>query len=238
MPYRPEHKVQTRARIVENARLLFNRHGYDNVTIDMVMEAASLTRGGFYHHFRNKQELFAAAVSSFLMGRGAKWRAEAGVNPIDPALEDAANMLRSYLSPAHLGDIEGQCPMIALPSDVARAEPAVRTAYQILLEAMIGLYEQAIPKTCEDRRSTALGLAALSIGGMVLARTIPDAALGAEVREAAFGKALEMLSFNPKMLAPNPCSAPQAAGAEAKDGSDQARGDVRALSSALPQAAS
>jgi AcrR family transcriptional regulator len=212
LPYRPEHKAETRARIVENARLLFNRHGYDNVTIDMVMEAASLTRGGFYHHFRNKQELFAAAVSSFLMGRGARWRAEAGVNPVDPALEDAANMLRSYLSPAHLGDLEGQCPMIALPSDVARAEPQVRTAYQILLEAMVGLYERAIPKTCEDRRTTALALAALSVGGMILARTVPDAARGAEVREAAFGKALEMLSFNPERLASGPHSERAAGG--------------------------
>jgi AcrR family transcriptional regulator len=208
LPYRPEHKAKTRALIVENARLLFNRHGYDNVTIDMVMEAASLTHGGFYNHFRNKQELFAAAVSSFLMGRGARWRAEAGVNPIDPALEDAANMLRSYLSPAHLGDVEGQCPMIALPSDVARAEPQVRTAYQYLLEAMVELYERAMPKSCEGRRATALALAALSVGGMVLARTIPNAALGAEIRDAAFGKALEMLSINPEMLAPHPHSAP------------------------------
>lgn len=197
MPYRPEHRSETRARIVEGARVLFNRHGYDNVTIDMVMEAASLTRGGFYHHFRNKQELFAAAVSSFLMGRGARWRAEAGVDPVDPALEDAANMLRSYLSPAHLGDLEGQCPMIALPSDVGRAEPAVREAYRHLLDAMVGLYERAMPAGGGDRRETALALAALSVGGMVLARTIPDQALGAEVREAALAKALDMLSVSP-----------------------------------------
>jgi TetR/AcrR family transcriptional regulator, transcriptional repressor for nem operon len=194
LPYRPEHKSETRARIVESARVLFNRHGYDNVTIDMVMEAASLTRGGFYHHFRTKQELFAAAVSSFLMGRGARWRAEAGVDTADPALEDAAAMLRTYLSPEHLGDLEGQCPMIALPSDVGRAEPEVRTAYGYLLEAMVGLYERAIPRGAEDARTTALALAALSVGGMVLARTIPDAALGEEVRDAALAKALEMLT--------------------------------------------
>ncbi len=194
LPYRPEHKAETRARIVESARTLFNRHGYDNVTIDMVMEAASLTRGGFYHHFRNKQELFAAAVSNFLMGRGARWRAAAGVNTVDPALEDAANMLRCYLSPEHLGDIEGQCPMIALPSDVGRAEPQVQEAYQRLLEAMIGLYERAIPRGSCDHRATALALAALSVGGMVLARTVPDEALGREVREAALGKALQMLA--------------------------------------------
>jgi len=193
LPYRPDHKAQTRARIVECARQLFNRHGYDNVTIDMVMEAASLTRGGFYHHFRNKPELFAAAVSSFLMGRGARWRAEAGVDPVDPGLEDAANMLRSYLSPDHLGDLEGQCPMIALPSDVGRAEPDVRDAYRHLLEAMVGLYERAIPGGARNPRATALALAALSVGGMVLARTISDPALGLEVREAALAKALEML---------------------------------------------
>jgi AcrR family transcriptional regulator len=34
----------------------------------MVMEAAELTRGGFYNHFKSKEELFAGAVSSFLMG--------------------------------------------------------------------------------------------------------------------------------------------------------------------------
>lgn len=193
MPYRPEHKSETRARIVESARVLFNRHGYDNVTIDMVMEAASLTRGGFYHHFRTKQDLFADAVSSFLMGRGARWRAEAGVDAVDPALEDAANMLRSYLSPAHLGDLEGQCPMIALPTDIGRAAPGVREAYGHLLEAMVGLYERSLPAGREDRREAALALAALSVGGMVLARTVPDAGLAEEVRGAALSAALGML---------------------------------------------
>jgi TetR/AcrR family transcriptional regulator, transcriptional repressor for nem operon len=194
LPYSPDHKLETRARIVECARGLFNRHGYDNVTIDMVMEAASLTRGGFYHHFRRKEDLFAAAVSSFLMGRGARWRAEAEVDPVNPALEDAANMLRSYLSPDHLFDLEGQCPMIALPSDVGRAAPAVRDTYQHLLKAMVGLYERSIPAGNGDRRATALALSALSVGGMVLARTISDAAFGLEVREAALAKALEMLA--------------------------------------------
>jgi TetR/AcrR family transcriptional repressor of nem operon len=200
LPYSPDHKLETRARIVECARRLFNRHGYDKVTIDMVMEAASLTRGGFYHHFRSKQELFAAAVSSFLMGRGARWRAEAGVDPVDPALEDAANMLRSYLSPEHMCDLEGQCPMIALPSDVGRATPAVRDAYQHLLKAMVGLYERAIPAGNADRRATAMALSALSVGGMVLGRTISEPALAREVREAALARALAMLAPSSKPM--------------------------------------
>jgi len=196
MPYGPDHKSKTRARIVEAARVLFNRHGYDNVTIDMVMEAASLTRGGFYGHFRNKEELFGAAVSSFLMGRGARWRSQAGVNAMDPAVEDAASMLRTYLSSEHLGDLEGQCPLIALPSDVGRAGQGVREAYSQLLLAMIGLYERALPDPTPDRRGRAMALAALSVGGMVLARTIPDPALAGDVRDAALDHALGLLSSN------------------------------------------
>jgi TetR/AcrR family transcriptional regulator, transcriptional repressor for nem operon len=103
-------------------------------------------------------------------------------------------MLRSYLSSEHLGDVEGQCPLIALPSDVRRAGLGVREAYGDLLAAMIGLYERALPASADERRSRAMALAALSVGGMVLARTIPDAILAAEVRDAALDHALEMLS--------------------------------------------
>lgn len=191
MPYGPEHKQRTRARIVECARILFNRYGYDGVTINMVMESAQLTHGGFYNHFRGKEELFAAAVSSFLMGRGAQWRAEAGIDPRNPTRKAAAQMLRSYLSGEHLGDLDGQCPMIALPSDVGRASSEVQTAYQQLLEAMIGLFENSLEG--RKKRETALTLAALCVGGMVLARTLPDSALANSVRRAAHAQGVALL---------------------------------------------
>ena len=60
MPYSSEHKEQTRSRIVDAARRLFNRHGFEQVSIDRVMSEAGLTRGGFYHHFASKDELYAA----------------------------------------------------------------------------------------------------------------------------------------------------------------------------------
>ncbi|MEM7615189.1 MAG: TetR/AcrR family transcriptional regulator, partial [Pseudomonadota bacterium] len=82
MPYSPAHKAETRKRIVETARILFNREGFSNVSIDRIMEEVGLTRGGFYNHFRNKDELYAEAVASFLNGRGKTWRDEAGVDPV------------------------------------------------------------------------------------------------------------------------------------------------------------
>jgi TetR/AcrR family transcriptional repressor of nem operon len=185
MPYSAVHKERTRARIVECARILFNRHGFEGVTIDMVMEKAELTRGGFYNHFKSKEELFASAVASFLMGRGARWRAEAGIDHAHPTHEDAAHMLSSYLSSEHLGDLDGQCPMIALPSDVGRSNREVQAAYQRLLEAMVGLFERSLDGRKSERRRTALTLAALCVGGMVLARALPDSKLANAVRNAA-----------------------------------------------------
>ena len=192
MPYSAEHKEKTQARIVETARILFNRHGFQNVTIDMVMAEAGLTRGGFYNHFKNKEALFNAAISSFLMGRGAQWRSEAGVDPSDIRQESALQMIDAYLSAKHLGDLDGQCPMIALPSDVARASPEVQNSFQELLTAMVWLFENSLDAGTKGGRHEALSLAALCVGGMVLARTLPDSALAEEIRAAAHATATQL----------------------------------------------
>ena len=193
MPYSSEHKQQTHAKVVEAARMLFNRHGFDGVTIEMIMSSAGLTRGGFYNHFESKEKLYSEAVDSFLMGRGAQWRSEAGVDSRNPATDNAERMIKSYLSAEHLGDIEGQCPMIALPSDVARAGDEVRSSYQNLLNAMVSLFEHRMESKTEHSRTQALSLAALCVGGMILARTLPDSPLADEVRLAAYKAATEIM---------------------------------------------
>src|ERR1043166_7602020 len=65
MPYTSEHKARTRERIIHAARQLFNRHGFEAVSIDQIMARAKLTRGGFYHHFPSKDALYVEAVRSF-----------------------------------------------------------------------------------------------------------------------------------------------------------------------------
>ncbi len=194
MPYSAEHKQQTRTKIVESARILFNRHGFQDVTIDMVMENAGLTRGGFYNHFKTKEQLHHAAVSSFLHGRGAEWRRDAGVDLSSPGEDMVRQMISGYLSSKHLGDLDGQCPMIALPSDIARSNPQVQTSYMELLEAMVGLFENGIGEKDGEARQRALSLAALCVGGMVIAKSLPDSELAEEVRDAAQSFALGQLA--------------------------------------------
>ena len=190
MPYAPEHKERTRSRIVECARRMFNRHGFEAVSIDQIMANAGLTRGGFYHHFSNKEELYSEAIAGY---------AGCNATAMDfgaPAGRLVLQMVNAYLSRQHLEDVERHCPMIALPSDVARAGPVVRRTYERLLTGMVGLFEAGIEPADRDARQAALAMAALCVGGMVLARTLEDADLAEEIREAARALALDIAGLD------------------------------------------
>jgi AcrR family transcriptional regulator len=196
MPYRPDHKSKTRARIVECARRLFNRRGFSDVSIDEVMAEAGLTRGGFYNHFKNKEELFAEAVASYATCPRDKRLNGVELDCDAPARVFAEQIVNAYLSPQHLDSIDNHCPMIALPSDAARAGPVLRQTYQRLLQGMIGLFEAGLDPEDEASRSKALAITALCVGGMVLARTVEDPELAREIREAARAAALESGAFD------------------------------------------
>jgi TetR/AcrR family transcriptional regulator, transcriptional repressor for nem operon len=62
MPYPPGHRDATRAKIIGAARSLFNRFGFDRVSIRQIMETAGLTHGGFYRHFESKSDLYAETL--------------------------------------------------------------------------------------------------------------------------------------------------------------------------------
>ena len=51
---------QTRHRIIECARMVFNRSGVNNTSLEEVAQAANVTRGAVYWHFKNKADLFQA----------------------------------------------------------------------------------------------------------------------------------------------------------------------------------
>ncbi|ODV14589.1 MAG: hypothetical protein ABT19_10280 [Rhodanobacter sp. SCN 68-63] len=195
MPYSPEHAVQTRGRIVESARRLFNRHGFEQVTIDQIMAAAGLTRGAFYHHFQSKNELYAAAVASFVTCNPfAVQTAEAAEQLRDPR-RLARMLVELYLSDEVLENIDLHCPLYALPADVARAGLEPQEAYTDLIRGMGHIYRSALKGT-RDASRRAETMVALCVGGMVLARTTNDPGLRKSLRASARHQALALLKVD------------------------------------------
>jgi hypothetical protein len=112
---------------------------------------------------------------------------------VDPrAVNNAAQFIRDYLSLEHFEDIDGSCPLIAFPSEVLRTEHRVRQAYETVLKVMIDVFEQALQRDGQAARNRARAIAALCVGGMVLARSIEDRTLADELREAAMNVALSL----------------------------------------------
>jgi AcrR family transcriptional regulator len=52
----------TRSGLLAVARRLFAQKGYPDVSVDEIVQAARVTKGALYHHFRDKLELFRAVV--------------------------------------------------------------------------------------------------------------------------------------------------------------------------------
>jgi len=59
---RNEQADATRATLIAAARRLFAQRGYPDVSVDEIVQAAGLTKGALYHHFRDKLELFHGVV--------------------------------------------------------------------------------------------------------------------------------------------------------------------------------
>ncbi len=97
-----------------------------------------------------------------------------------------------YLSRQHFEDVENSCPMVALPSDVARSGKNVKRAYETVFKAMVNVLERSVSEKNQSRRTTARAIAALCVGGMVVARSLADGALADELRDASMAMALKL----------------------------------------------
>lgn len=192
MPYSAEHKARARARIIEAARRLFNRFGFEQVTIDQIMANAGLTRGGFYNHFDSKDQLYAAAVASYVTCNPFSAKQSAAERPIAEPRKLARMLVELYLSDEVLEDLDMQCPLYALPADVVRAGRSPQKAYTELIRGMIHVYRLALTGA-RDAERRAQCIVSLCVGGMVLARTTNDATLRKSLRTAARLQAMTLL---------------------------------------------
>ena len=64
MRYSPDRKAQTHQRIIKEASARFRRDGIGATGLQPLMKALGLTHGGFYSHFKSKDELVEKALQA------------------------------------------------------------------------------------------------------------------------------------------------------------------------------
>ena len=197
MPYPAGHCDNVRKKIIRSARRLFNRQGFESVSVDQIMGAAGLTRGGFYRYFKSKSDLYVEALSCFFTDPNWKSTWDGIEIDLDAALV-GPQVVCAYLSRQHFENIEDSCPMVALPSDVARGERKAKQAFEKVFRAMVRLLEHDVRNGVEDAVTTAQAIAALCVGGMVVARAMDDRRLADALRDACLTVALKLGGWQKK----------------------------------------
>ena len=162
MRYEPEHKTQTRDRIVRKTASKLRAEGLNGPGVASVMKASGLTVGGFYKHFRSKDELFTEAIvysSLQNVPREDRWK----------------EVVRRYLSPEHCDHPETGCPVAALAPEIARAKFSVRKRVSGLVKERTKRWVQFMPgRTAGEREKNFLVIFSAMAGAVSIARLLTE----------------------------------------------------------------
>lgn len=165
-----EETAATRQRIVETASHRFREKGIAETGLNDLMQAAGLeTQGGFYKHFKSKQQLLDESLDFGF----AKTRDRLG-SAADKAKaqERFEAIVSEYLSAKHRDCVAESCPLSAMGTELERLEGSSKQVAAEGLKELIALVARQMKgkMTPDQARKRATAAVAAMVGGMMLSR--------------------------------------------------------------------
>jgi len=172
MRYSLEHKAQNHEKILSAAARSFRERGGDSSGIGTVMKKVGLKKGGFYRHFKSKDDLFVEAVARALDETGRGMVEVAKSAPKGQALQA---IIERYLSVGHANSTGSGCVRAALGPELARKPLSVRKRIEALLEAYRERLSPFMPGQTREEKLAKIRLLFPSMAGvLMMVRVIPD----------------------------------------------------------------
>ncbi|PRA28240.1 TetR/AcrR family transcriptional regulator [Pseudomonas poae] len=170
MRYSSDHKAQTHQRIIKEASVRFRRDGIGATGLQPLMKALNLTHGGFYAHFKSKDELVEKALEA------AAAELDAHCEMLFSQERPLEAFIDSYLSEWHLTSPDQGCPLPTMSSEMG-----LRGQHSATTDTVLAARVKQIETAQED----AQGLVVMStlVGALVLARSVEDPALAMRIME-------------------------------------------------------
>jgi AcrR family transcriptional regulator len=165
-------KEASHQRILNAAVRAIRRGGHAGASVAEVMKKAGLTHGGFYAHFRSRDEMVASAIGYASRQSGESTRQsmmafqKRGATPF-------RSLIESYFSARHMATVDTGCVVAALGSEIPRQQVSVRRAAEKSVYALIRLVESVLPT--EIAGAEASHIAATMVGALQLARALGGA---------------------------------------------------------------
>lgn len=180
--------AQTRERILAAAEPLVLRQGYAGTSLDDILGATGLTKGAFFHHFKDKAAFARALVERCACNDTARFErcAAAAEAASDDALDQALAFLEAMedFIDQRAKPITG-CMLAACTHEIMQFEPELQAyigqcfrrwsaVYEKKFEAVLARYRPAAPVTARDLAEQVISIFE---GALVLSRSFNDPAL-------------------------------------------------------------
>ncbi len=173
MRYSQEHKARNHENILSVAARSFREHGGDSSGIGTVMKKVGLTKGGFYRHFKSKDDLFVEAVARALDETG---RSMVEVGKSAPEGQGLRAIIERYLSEGHANSPGSGCVRAAMGPELARKPLSVRKRVEALLQGYRERLLPFVPGQTREEKMAKLQLLFPSMAGvLMMVRVISDA---------------------------------------------------------------
>src|SRR6202044_532593 len=112
----------TRQRIIAEAAPIFNQRGFDGCSMQDLMTATGLEKGGLYRHFANKEDL-AAEAFRYALAQNVKVRTE-HLDEIPNSINKLKRVVQLFVELPSA--IPGGCPLINTAIDADDGNEALR----------------------------------------------------------------------------------------------------------------
>lgn len=183
MRYPPEHKAEIHQKIVKDASRRVRAEGLTGAAVAEVMRDTGLTHGGFYKHFKSKDDLLLESLREAFREIADKLARVAEQSRSDAPWKA---IVKTYLSLEFCDHAERGCPLPALGSDLARVSPGMRG--QVFVE-LANYKNRMVPfmpgRTTPDKERAFFVIFSTMTGAVEIARLLPDRAVQEKVLASA-----------------------------------------------------
>jgi TetR/AcrR family transcriptional repressor of nem operon len=140
---------RTKEFIITKAAPLFNKKGYAGTSMNDIMKATGLAKGGLYGNFKSKDEIAALAFEysyNLLKEDIAK-----KVLPKKTAPEKLHTIFQYYKNYTIAPTIEGGCPLLNTAVDADDAYPFLKKKAREALHEMLGVLQKILEKGIREK---------------------------------------------------------------------------------------
>lgn len=192
MRYPKDHRQNTHKKIMDIASRRFRKEGIQAVGIAGLMSDAGLTHGGFYSHFKSKEELAVKAIiqsleetHDFLESCARKHHG------------DFEKLIHAYLHPDHRDTPENGCAIAAIGPELSRRPKASQKMISQKIDTFFDLIKRYLPSDFSDekKQQTAVSIFSLMVGTLQVSRMMSDKNRKDEILKNGIDAALTLAGF-------------------------------------------